>query len=423
MPGEDNMDDHSLEKHSILMMTATMAANFFNYLFQLSMGRLLSLEDYGILYSLLSLVYIINVGGTAIQTSIGRYTSKLKTHGEYSKIKYLWDFSTRSTLILGVVMFLLVCLLSPIIAQFFNISNIWYVILLAFYLLFSFAMPSNQGLLMGLQKFWAFGASLASWALLKLLLGVFLVLIGFGIYGGLLSPPLANITVFLITLLIIRNVVKTKPQKFDLRGVYSYSGLALLAVFSSTTMVYADVLLAKHFLDPVAAGTFSTLAVLGKIVFFASSGIVLAMFPKTSESFEKKQGHFSILLKALLYTVLISGFAVLLFLLFPKPIAEIMFGDKSAAIIPYMFEYGIAMFLFAIINLLVNYSLSIHKTHVAYVVFLALLIEISLLSILHSGISDISHSMLLSGMAGIILLVSYFSVNFINNKRLNASGK
>jgi len=405
--GEDNMDDHSLEKHGIVMMAATMAANFFNYLFQLSMGRLLSLEDYGILYSLLSLVYIINVVGGAIQTSVARYASKLKAHGQYGKIKYLWDFSTRSTLMLGVVMFLLVCLLSPFIAQFLNIGNIWYVVLLAFYLLFSFAMPANQGLLMGLQNFWAFGMSTASWALLKLLLGILLVFIGFGIYGGLLAPSVANITVFLVTLVFIRHVVKTKPKKFDLKGVYSYSGLALLAVFSSTTMVYADIILAKHFLDPLAAGVFSTLAVLGKIVFFASSGIALAMFPKTSESFEKKQSHLPILLKALLYTLLISGFAILLFLLFPRLIAETMFGEKSAVITPYMFEYGLAMLLFSVVALLVNYFLSIHKTRVAYLISFALIVEILLLSTFHSSIADITHCMLASGAVAVILMLFY----------------
>lgn len=407
MLGEDNMDDHSLEKHGILMMAATMAANFFNYLFQLSMGRLLSLEDYGILYSLLSLVYIINVGGGAIQTSVARYASKLKAHRQYGKIKYLWDFSTRSTLMLGVVMFLLVCLLSPFIAQFLNIGNIWYVVLLAFYLLFSFAMPANQGLLMGLQNFWAFGISNASWALLKLLLGIILVFIGFGIYGGLLAPSIANITVFLVTLVFIRHVVKTKPKKFDLKGVYSYSGLALLAGFSFTSMLYVNVILVKHFLDPTSAGAFSALAVLGQIVFFAPSGIALAMFPKTSESFEKNKGHLSILLKALLYTILISGFVVLLFLLFPKPIAEIMFGDKSLTIVPYMFEYGIAMFLFSIVSLLLSYSLSIHKTKVAYLMLLALAAEILLLSVLHSSIADITNGMLISGITATILMLFY----------------
>jgi len=401
------MKDQNLTKHSIIMIASTMAANFFNYLFQLSMGRLLSLEDYGVLYSLLSLVYIINVGGAAIQTSVARYASKLKARKKYGRIRYLWDFSTRSTLMLGFVVFLLVCLLSPFIAQFLNIDNTWYVVLLAFYLLFSFAMPANQGLLMGLQRFFAFGASYAFWALLKLILGVALVLIGFGVYGGLLSLSVANITVFVITLVMIGNALKTKPEKFDLRGVYSYSSLTLLAVFSSTTMVYADVLLAKHFLDPMAAGAFSTLAVLGKIIFFASSGIALAMFPKTSESFEKNQRHLPILLKALLYALLISGFAILLFLLFPRPIAEIMFGEKSAVIIPYMFEYGAAMLLFSVVALLINYFLSIHKTKVAYLISFALIVEILLLSAFHSSIADITHCMLASGAVAVILMLFY----------------
>lgn len=246
------MGDNDLTKHSIIMMTATMASNFFSYLFQLSMGRLLPLADYGILYSLFSLYSIINVGGTAIQTSIARYASKLKAHGEYGKIRYLWDFSIRSTLILGFVTFLLVCILSPFIAQFLNISNTWYVVLLGFYLIFSFALPANQGLLMGLQSFWAFGASTALWALLKLLLGVSLVLVNFGVYGGLLAPAIANIIIFLATLVFIRYVVKTKPKKFDLKGVYSYSGLSLLAIFSFSSMLYINVILAEHFLDPTS---------------------------------------------------------------------------------------------------------------------------------------------------------------------------
>jgi hypothetical protein len=91
-----------------------------------------------------------------------------------------------------------------------------------------------------------------------------------------------------------------------------------------------------------------------------------------------------------------------------------MFGEKSLTIVPYMFEYGVAMFLFAITNLLVNYSLSIHKTRVAYVISFALLVEILLLSLFHSGISDISHTMLLSGAAATVLLVFYLSASFID---------
>jgi O-antigen/teichoic acid export membrane protein len=401
------MDDQGLAKHSVLMVFSTLLASFFNYLYQLLMGRLLSREDYGILYSLLSLLYIVNVGSGAIQTSIARYTSKLKVHEKYGKLRYLWEFSTGRTLLLGFVSFLVLSLLSPFISQFLNINNIWYVIFLAFFLIFGFTVSVNLGLLMGLQRFTAFGASNNLWAFLKLSIGVFLVLVGFGIYGGLLSLAIANIIVFFMTFIFIKNLIKNKAEKFELHEIYSYSGLALLAIFSFTLMTYIDVILAKHYLDPRLAGDYAALAVLGKIIFFVSSGIALAMFPKTSESFEKNKGHFSILLKALLYTALIAGFVTLLFLLFPKIIEEFMFGGKYPTIVSYMFEYGVAMFLFSIISLLINYSLSIHKTNVAYLVFFALLIEISLLLLFHSNISDITNSMLVSGVVTVILMSFY----------------
>jgi len=399
------MDDQDLAKHSAIMLISTMAANFFNYLYQLLMGRLLSKEDYGVLYGLLSLIYIVSVGGAAVQTSVTRYTSKLKAHKEYGKIRYLWDFSTSRTLLLGIVFFIVLSLLSPLVSQFLNLDNVWYVVLLALFLLFSFILPANMGFLMGLQKFIDFGSANALVSLLKLLLGVLLVLMGFGIYGGLLSLSLASLVVLIITFLVLQNALKKKPETFNLKSIYSYSGLALLAMFSFTTMTYLDVILAKHYLTPDAAGEYSALAVLGKIILFAPAGIALAMFPKTSENFEKRKAHSSILEKALLYTIAIGGFAALLFFLFPNELVWIMFGDKYPAIVPYMFRYGLAMLLFSLANLLMSYNLSIHKTSVAYLISLALVVQIILLASVHSSISDLTNSMLVSGMIATILML------------------
>lgn len=403
--GKDYMGE--LEKDSAVMMLSTLLANFFAYLYQLFMGRLLSREDYGILYSLFSLLYIINVGGGAVQTSVARYVSKLKAHGKLGRVRYLWEFSTGRMLLLGFSSFLLLSLLSPLISQFLNIDNAWYVVALALFLIFSFVLPANIGLLQGLQSFLAFGTANALLALLKLLTGVLLVLIGWGVYGGLLSLSLASIIVFVATFILIRNMMKVKSEKFELGDIYSYSTLTLLALFSFTAMTYLDVILAKHYLAPDAVGEYSALAVLGKIILFAPAGIALAMFPKTSESFERKKSHLSILLKAVLYTSLIAGFVTLLFLLFPVFIERLMFGGKYLTITPYMFEYGVAMFLFSIASLLLNYSLSIHKTKIAYLISLALIIEILLFSAFHSSIADITHCMLASGTVAVILMLFY----------------
>jgi O-antigen/teichoic acid export membrane protein len=401
------LDDQKLAKHSAIMVFSTLVASFFNYLYQLFMGRLLSPEDYGIFYSLLSLLYIITVGGGAIQTLITRYVSKLKAHQSYGRIRYLWEFSTIRTLLLGFASFLLVSLLSPIISQFLNINNVWYVILLASFFIFGFVLSVNWGLLIGLQKFIAFGSLSTLWSFLKLLLGISLVLLGLGVYGGLASLSLANVVVFILTLFFIERIVRVMPEKFKLGDIYSYSGLALLAVFSFTTMSYLDVILAKHYLDPRLAGEFAALAVLGKIIFFAPSGIALTMFPKTSESFEKDKMHFPILLRALFYTILIGGFVTILYFLFPNLIVGIMFGGKYQTVAPYMFEYGVAMLLFSVLSLLLNYFLSIHKIKVAYLISLALVIEILLLSASHSSIIDVTNGMLISGIAAIILMVVY----------------
>lgn len=43
--------DREFVRDSVIMLVASLLAGFFNYLYQLSMGRLLPPEDYGVLIS------------------------------------------------------------------------------------------------------------------------------------------------------------------------------------------------------------------------------------------------------------------------------------------------------------------------------------------------------------------------------------
>ena len=60
--------------------------NVAGYLFHFYMGRTLGPSAYGVLGVLLSLVYIIIVPLTVIQTTITKFVSNLKSNNEYGKI-------------------------------------------------------------------------------------------------------------------------------------------------------------------------------------------------------------------------------------------------------------------------------------------------------------------------------------------------
>lgn len=371
-------------RDAFIMMVAMTLSNFFNYLYQLLMGRLLTPQEYGELFSLLSLFYIFSVLSNTVNASMTKFTAVYKVNNEYGKIKALLIKATKSLSLLGIGVYVVLILLSPFISSFLHIENRVYVIALFASIPFGLVLPAHQGILRGLQRFGALGVSVSSWALFKLIFGVLLVLLGYGVLGGVLGVFLAHVGAFLITLLFLRDLFGYRDgdnHKVELTDIIKYSVPAFLAIFAYTTMWNIDVILVKHYLSPTEAGNYSAISVLGKIALFAPGAVSMVVFPKAAENHERGEGHFHILLRGLALVSLISGGIVLAYALFPEFIITFIYGEKYLSVAPYLWRYGLAMMFFAMASVTINYMLSINKTKVAWYVLGMLIVEIGVLSI------------------------------------------
>ena len=395
-----------LIKDTAIMMIAMGFSNFFNYLYQLSMGRLLTPIEYGELFSLLSLFYIFSVFSTTVNTSITKFTSIYKINNEYGKIKTLLVRASKSLALLGGLIFLGVVILSPYISKFLKIDNPLLVILLFASVPFGFVLPVYQGILRGLQRFEALGISASSWSFFKLVFGVLFVLLGLGVVGGISGVFLAHVFALVITLFFLRDLLKVEGEGgVNLRDIVNYSSLAFLSIFAYTTMWNIDVILVKHYLSPLEAGEYSAISVLGKIVLFAPGAVGMVIFPKTAEMHEKGEEHFHVLLKGLALTLLISGGIVLVYALFPRFIITFIYGEKYLSVAPYLWRYGLAMMLLALLNVIMNYALSINRTKIFYPLLVGVFLEIITLYYFRTSIENIINGLSLAMLVGLVLAV------------------
>ncbi len=397
-----------LTRHSTIMVAFGLAAGAFNYLYQLAMGMLLTPAQYGILFSLTSLLTITMIMSQAFQTSITKFTAKFNAQNNPGGVSYLWKFSLRRTILLGSVLFLILTGLTPLISGFLNIDNGWYLVVPFSSLILAFALPVNWGVLQGLQRFLPLGFSAALWALLKLFLAILLVYLGLEIYGGLIAFPLAYFIVFLVTLLSLKDLARGGNQKSELGGLFSYTGLTFLAIFSFAVLTNIDVILAKHYLSPESMGNYSAISVLGRIVLYAPAGVAVAMFPKTSGLFEVGGKTRFLLRKAAIYTLLIGGGVAIVYLLCPHFIVGSLFGDKYPLATPFLFKYGLAMFFFALSFLVVNYSLSLNQAKIAYPLLVVIILELGLISLFHSSITQIVNVVLLCGIISFVSVIPFY---------------
>lgn len=390
--------------HGSIMAAFVLVGGLFNYLYQLAMGRMLAPAEYGTLISLLSLFLIISVFSQTIQTSITKFTSRFRVDNRLGRINYLWKYSLRRTFLLGVILFLALFLLSPLISGFLNIDNSWYWIIFASSFILSFALAASWGILQGLQRFSPLGISTALVSLLRLGLGIILVYLGLGLYGGLLCLPLAILVAMVLSLSFLKDLAKVGNETVKVDGLFSYAGPALLALTAFAVLTNIDVVLVKHFLSPENAGNYSAISVLGKIVLVAPMGVAVAMFPKTSELFESGGSHRPVMMKAMLLTVVIGGGVLIVYWLFPDFIIDRLFAGKYPLATPYLSKYGLAMAFWAISFLLLNYSLSLNRTKVAYPLLGAMVLQLGLISLFHSSIAQVVDIMLISSIACLALM-------------------
>ena len=395
-----------MTRHGILMVAFVALGGIFNYGYQLAMGIILMPEQYGILVSLTSLLVILQVFSQTITMAVSRKTSTLKQKDQWTGIAYLWHRWLRQNLIISVVCFVLLALASPIVSRLLDLENIWYVLIIFTSIIFLLPISVNWGVMQGLQRFTPFGLSQSATYLLRLVVGVLFVYAGWGTYGGLAAVPVSFALVLPYTLASLKGLPKigTKPTGTETRAG-SFAGLTMLALLAITVMTNVDVIFARHYLSAVETGNYSALSILGRISFYAPYGVGIAMFPKTTELYEQGGNHRQLLWKALLLTGLIAGSVVLAYAIFPGAIMRVLFGDKYPLATPFLMEYAGAMALYAIALLSTSYLLSLKKTGVAYPLFVLMGIQIILISIFHTQMSQLVHVMLISAfMANIVTL-------------------
>jgi O-antigen/teichoic acid export membrane protein len=167
-----------------------------------------------------------------------------------------------------------------------------------------------------------------------------------------------------------------------------------------------DVILAKYFLSPAEAGLYTSVSVLGKIVFFFSGAVGTVMFPMITEKFTKGENTKGILRKSFLYTGALSGGLVSIYVLYPQIVVKI-FGEKYYPAVDLVAPYGMAMFLVSITGILMSYHLAINNMKYIFFYTGFTIIEIAMLLIFHSSMADMINVLLITNLVFCAFSIMY----------------
>ncbi len=399
---------------SLVVFIGTFIGNIFNFLFNFFMTRNLSVSDYGILASLVSIVLLFTLAFESIIPTIIHFSSQYFARSEIKKVAaFFWKLN-KLIIFFGFVIIGIFIIFGVNISHFFKIENNFLIFLVGL-IIFVISLSSlNRGILAGKLSFGYISFFQFFSSFLKFLVGMILIFLGLGVTGGILAFLIGYLSSYLFTFFPLRSILRSEKEKVvGIKEILKYAAPSGIAMLGLTFFITTDIILVKHFFTETEAGIYAGMSLLGRIIYFFSAPIVTVLFPLVAQLHTRRQRH-SHFFYLSLFLVLTSSVAITIFYyFFPEFSIKVLLKQEEYLVIKStLWIFGIFMILYSLLSLVTNYYLSIKKTKVFIPVLVGAISQGVLVYFYHSTFQlVVIISIVTTAIPLLCLLVYYWRVH------------
>jgi O-antigen/teichoic acid export membrane protein len=398
---------------ALWLLAATTIANVLGFGYQLVMARLLTAEQYAILIALFGVLILEAISSQVIQSATARLAAQYRARGEEAALhQFVRRWSLRVAIAMASLALAVIVLagpisgglaLPPVSVSFLGVS-----------LFFAGTLTFALGLLQGLARFGWMGSVLIVQAGSRLVFGVALVLLGFGVNGAF-GAATAAIAVSLLFAAVplaplvraARRATATVELGAEETRFFAFAAVVLLAYAALTNI---DAVLAPAVLGPSDAGTYAGAVTLGKIVLFAPLAVGFLLLERTARSHALGEPTERALFLALGLVLATSGVVALAYIVAPAFFVGLVVGSQYPATVAVAPIYGIAALSNALLNLWISYFVGRDEMRVGFVLAIAVIIEAILLVTTATDAVSVARIVLLVALATQAVAVVTFLV-------------
>lgn len=375
---------------SVLLFVSATLVNAGNYLFNLLMGRWFGPAGFADISLVITLFLVMSFITAGLQTPAARFGALYAADHDWQGLANLRRWAKRrAAWIAGGLMALLI-LGSGLWTQFFGAASNWMFVIFGMFVPFYVLQGVDRGLLQGRTRFgWlAVTYQVEMWARLFLSLG--LALLGLGVNGVVLGIGLSFVAAWFVAQQVARDLPPAQKLADAVsKEIILFTGPVLVAQLGQILINNSDILIVRRYFVAEEAGAYAALALIGRMVFFATWSIVTAMFPIVAQRFRRGEAHRPLFYLSLGIVLGGSLLIVTLTALFPTQIVQLLFGDAYLAIAPLLWVYAVATMFYALANVVINYRLSIGSTGGTYLAIAAGVTQVVALWLWHATLAQV----------------------------------
>lgn len=306
-----------LVQHGLLLMGMAQVGNLAGLAFHAVMGRALTLDEYGILGTLLNMMLVLASPLDALRNAMAHFSARAEQQGERAVVRSLGRQWLVRMLGLGLLAGVALILSAPMVASFFHLESTLPVRVVGGLLPVMLCAPVVAGLLQGMQSFLWMSVGTQLWMVLRLGLGYLLVtFVAANSLSAVWSHALSQGFGLLLALYGLSTLLRGLNRAAAPAGVVRYFLQSMMLLAGYGVLMNSDLMLVRHF-HPDEAGYFAQAATIGRAVIFLPMPIAMALFPKVISSGQASAASRQTLGRALLMAAGLIGLAVLMVWLLP----------------------------------------------------------------------------------------------------------
>lgn len=397
---------HELISGSIYVFFGYIVASFLNFALNLYVARRFTASDYGIYASLLSLYTLAGLPSQSLIAIIVRFVADYSAKGKTNMVASLFIKIYKFVFLITAGIFSVFLIFAVLIQNFLKIDNSSYIILVGGIVSLFYLAIVNIAFLQGLLRFGLLSLSYILGGFIRLISAIVLIGLGLKVYGVFIAILIAVLIPFVLQFIPLRFLIgkKTSDSNISTGDILGYAFPTTIAMLSLMSLTSTDVVLVKHFFSPTEAGLYGGLSLVSKVIFYFTGPLASVMFPLLIRRHNLGQ-NFNNLFYLTLLLVMVPSFGIALFyILFPAlSIKLFLGGGEYLKVASYLPLFGMYLVVFSLLNVCVNFFLSLKRTGISIFVAGAAIMQILLISFFHKDFFQVIA--ISTGLSIVLLLI------------------
>lgn len=367
---------------SLVMLVGSGLVSGVNFLYNVVVARLLGPVGFGHAAAAVTMLMLVSAVTLAFQLVCAKFIARNPSPGARAAV---YSTLLRRAWLVGGLIGAGMALASGPLTEYLRLPSPWVVLLLAAGMAFYVPLGVRRGGMQGICAFPRLASNFVLEVVVKFFAAVLLIRLGYGVLGAVGAITASVIVAYFLPRMVPE--LRVRPES-ALPASFREGMQAIVFFVGMVVINNIDILLVKHLFTPLEAGLYAAVALVGRVLYFASWAVVSAMFP-VSAGERAGERNLGVLVLPLLFVLGLSVLFISLLALFPGVIVSAVFGADFQEAKPLLSLYAATTGVYALAVVLMAYEISRKIANTAWLqlVFGGLLVLG--ISLFHSSLREV----------------------------------